>query len=530
MTHFDPAMNRRSLLKLGAAGGTAAAIASLPAPAQAASWPTAQLPASAAQFIDPSQFMSKAQLAAYGEEANALGLRATGATNTEGFIRSYAKRFAQAGLKDIKLEPVPLRQWLADSWSLEIDGQTIPDTFYVPYTRPTGAAGVTAEMVYVPLGEILDVDVPRLEQVISTVNVQGKIAVFEVPYQNLPAATFAALGYPGGVYFPPGDNRLTATYLRPWLNHIVPILDLLAQAGAAATIGIWPDLPGKWARQYTPYDAVFRPIPGLWADSIQGAHLKQLASNSATATVKLQATIKDVLTHNLIGFIPGTSDELTVLHTHTDGTNGMEENGPIGILATAQYLARLPRTSLERTVMVFLSTGHFAGGLGIRHFLQQHEADLVPRITSILTLEHLGCLEWLPTPEGNIRPTGLTELGAYFAPNSQGLVRASKAAMMQTAIAGTVSRPFLPAPTDVEQFGTPKQPIGWPGEGTYFYWYGDLLTTNFITGPYGLDHRRFGHHRNGRLRTPAHKGHGGSENDSAACFHQQTELGLPYLL
>jgi len=220
---------------------------------------------------------------------------------------------------------------------------------------------------------------------------------------------------------------------------VVQCLDALAGAGAAGTVGIWHDLPGSWARQYSPYDGVFRPIPGLWVDSVEGATLKEKAASGEVATITLQATTQDVVTHNLIGFIPGESKQLTVLHTHTDGTNGMEENGQIGILATAQYLARLPRRALGRTVMVMLSTGHFAGGVGIRHFLAQHAATLVPRITSIVTLEHLGCREFLPDEQGVPVSTGQSELG-----------------------------------------------VGWPGEGVYFWWYGSIPTSNYITGPYGL--------------------------------------------
>src|SRR6185503_17791259 len=114
--------------------------------------------------------------------------------------------------------------------------------------------------------------------------------------------------------------------------------------------------------------------------------LRGLAGNGASATVKLDAKVRNGKTHNLVGFIPGKSKELTVLHTHTDGTNGMEENGQIPIIATAQYLARLPKSTRDRTVMVLLSSGHFAGGVGIKGFLNAHANDLVPRITSLLTL------------------------------------------------------------------------------------------------------------------------------------------------
>lgn len=73
--------------------------------------------------------------------------------------------------------------------------------------------------------------------------------------------------------------------------------------------------------------------------------------------------------------IPGQSDELVVLNSHTDGTNGLEDNGPDVIVDIAQYLARLPGEALPRSVMIMLSAGHFAGGNAIKDFLHRHAGD-----------------------------------------------------------------------------------------------------------------------------------------------------------
>ncbi len=474
----DHLIDRRALLKLGGQAAVAGVIgASLASPAAFAAssrWPSRRLPASAAKVIESSQFFSTQQLAAYGAELNRLGLRATGGPTHEAYVRALAGRLRQAGLQDVRLEGVPMRRSLVTSWSITAGGHTLPHTFYAPYSKRTGPAGVTAGMVYVPFEQHAN-----LQDAIAGLNLTGKIAVFEVPYTTLPLSAFRAIAYHDGWYTAANDHRnLNGIYRRPWYNAVGQALDLLAQAGAAGTIGIWPDLPGQWARQYTPYDAVFRPIPSLWIDRDGGARLKQLAGNGAKATIKLASTVSTVQTHNVVGFIPGRSKELTVLHTHTDGTNGMEENGQIAILAAAQYLARLPRSTRQRTIMVMLSSGHFAGGVGIKGFLARHRHDLVPKMTSILTLEHLGCIEWLPTPNGTIRPTHLPELGSYFAPPSQGLVSALEAATHRDKITTGVLKPFVDE--------GPGQRTGWPGEGTYWWLDGPVRDGNFITGPYGL--------------------------------------------
>ena len=310
--------------------------------------------ASAAREVDPSQFLSTRQLKAYGQEANALGLRATGSPKTEKYVAKLAQRLRRAGLTDVRSEPVPMMQWLADSWSLSVAGESFAHTYYMPYTRATGAAGLSGTTVYVPIAEEIakgkDLQ-SALASALAQAPVAGKVAVFDVSYITLPLTGFALLSYPTA--FDIGDRDPSGDYIRPWFNSIGPVIDALIAAGATGLVGIWPDLPGDWAQQYTPYDGIFRSVPGLWVDSTGGARAQGAGRQRRAGHDAAQRDRRKVMTHNVIGFIPGRSKELTVLHTHTDGTNGMEENGQIGILATAQYLARLPRASLDRTVMVF---------------------------------------------------------------------------------------------------------------------------------------------------------------------------------
>lgn len=467
-------LDRRTLLGLGAGLAAGALISTVPGEAHAASTtlaPRGRLTLADAKKVRSSQFIPASRLATWGKEVDDIGLRATGSPQTEMYLRMMVRRLRKAGLSDVRLEPVPMERWLATSWSITVNGRKLPSTFYMPYTQQTPVDGLTAEMVLVTAADVAAGKIP---------DVAGKIAVFEVTYGSTPIAGYALLSYPGAFYMPDGPRG--GSLSRPYGNNGAQMIEALTEAGAAGLIGIWPDLPGKWARQYTPYDGVFRPIPGLWVDSVEGPGLQDLAGNGATATITLQATTRRVLTHNVVGFIPGRSKELTVLHTHTDGTNGMEENGQIGIIATAQYLARLPKQALQRSVMVMLSTGHFAGGVGIKHFLDVHAHDLVPRMTSIITLEHLGTTEWQPNEAGVIRPTGRTELGSTFAPNAPALVKASIAAEKRVGIPSTVIPPYIKNMMPE----APKHTTGWPGEGVYWWLFGGIPTSNYITGPYGL--------------------------------------------
>jgi hypothetical protein len=326
----------------------------------------------------------------------------------------------------------------------------------------------------------------------------GKIAVYDVPLTPLPLLAFKALQYPGSLYDPRGELSDLDLYRRPWFNGVPDRLEQLKNLGAVGSIGIL-DLNEHWATgQYFPYDGVFREFPSLYVDRDTGAELKGRAANSV-GTIVLEADVAQVTTNNVVGFIPGMSDELTVLHTHTDGTNGLEENGQYGILAAAQYLARLPRTSIPRTIMIVLATGHFADGVGTLGFLARHLDDLVPRMTAVITVEHLGALEYLPTPDGDVRATGRYEPGIVFS-STGGALAAAAAAMLRHADAGPsgVVRPFLPnkftkptSPLYTHPELAPLQsidhpPLYFPGEGTYMYSLGNIPDSNYITGPYYL--------------------------------------------
>jgi hypothetical protein len=178
-----------------------------------------------------------------------------------------------------------------------------------------------------------------------------------------------------------------------------------------------------------------------------------------------------------MGFIPGRSSELVTLHCHTDGSNAIEDNGPGAIVAISQYLARLPRNALPRTIMILLTTGHFAGGNGSRAFRHRHADDLVKRTNAAITIEHLGLHEWDERPSGQMGPSGLYEPGAMFAPGSAALVDASYAAIRRAKTPAGVLRPLNPTAS-----GDPND-AAWPGEGQYLFANGGIPDSNFITGP-----------------------------------------------
>jgi hypothetical protein len=132
--------------------------------------------------------------------------------------------------------------------------------------------------------------------------------------------------------------------------------------------------------------------------------------------------------------------------------------------------------------MIMLSTGHFAGGLGVEQFIQRHSSDgMLERIAAVLSIEPLGATEWLPDAQGQLSPSGLGEPAALYLPDIPALIRCAQ--KLQPRIKNAPSMVLLP--TNPLGRGTANDAI-WPGEGQYFWGQARLPTINYITGPHYL--------------------------------------------
>lgn len=472
----SPEITRRRLLELGAAAVAAGVADSVLDPFVALGavprWPTARLGPAAARTVDARQFLPASQLLAWQRELDAVGLRATGTPEHERYVDRLRDRLERAGVGQVAFEPVPLRRWSVrqGSWSLAVlDGLgagRARTASYVPYSGATPAQGVTGELVaYDPANPP------------PAGSLRGKIALFDVPPAGVPFGTFTAVGYK--TYDPKGVFDPKAPYDRPWLGQqaVVDALEALGTAGAAGMVAVL-DLPADAAHgTYYPYNGRIQKVPALYVDRTVGAKLRQAAAGGSRVRLTLPAAVKQVTTRNLVGVIPGASSELMLLHSHTDGPNAIEDNGPDAIVAMSQYLARLPRGSLPRTILVLLTSGHFVGGAGVHAWIARHKAGTIRRTAGAVTLEHLGAREWMPQPTGRTKLTGRPEPGTFFCPASSPLVNASYRSLTRAKAApSSVLKPYLK---------DPKSPDGgtWPAEGNALWARAGIPTTNYITGP-----------------------------------------------
>ncbi|MGK5049347.1 PA domain protein [Janthinobacterium sp. GB4P2] len=461
------------LLRLAGAlaiAATLSACASKPGP-----WPSRALPPEAAVTVDATQFLSKKQLVDWQLDLDERYLRATGSPQHEAYIDALHERLVRAGVKQLRFEPVSFQQWSVEPgrWNLQVlDGErtgVLASVGYIPYSGVTPPSGITGRIVYLAPGARPDA------------SLAGKLVLVDLPKVALTGKFF----HQSAVHVHDPENVMgpDAPFARPFqmLGPFVTLLERLQAAGAAGVIAII-DAPASAAHGlYAPYDREVRQLPGVFVDRDMGKRLRErvLAGTAPVIKLTMDAEVRQVQTRNLIGIIPGKSEEFTVINSHTDGTNGLEDNGPNAIVDIAQYLTRLPQDSLPRSIMLMLSSGHFAGGVGIEHFLDSHKDDgLTRRIASIVTIEHLGALEWLPDSNGFLRPTGKFEPAGMFSPRTPALMDASYA-MLKHANAAPA---FVMPPTNPNGDGSPNDAV-WPGEGQYFWGLQRIPTINYITGP-----------------------------------------------
>jgi hypothetical protein len=164
------------------------------------------------------------------------------------------------------------------------------------------------------------------------------------------------------------------------------------------------------AGNFSPHHSTYRPpLPALFVGYDEGAALRERAKAGATARLVLQAEWTDCTVRAVNACLPGESDEIIILDTHTDGQNFVEENGCLTLLQLARHFASLPvGKRLRRTVVFAGWPGHMAGDLPEAQGWIESNSHIVARAVAALTIEHLGASEWEDCPHG-FRPTGRNE-------------------------------------------------------------------------------------------------------------------------
>jgi hypothetical protein len=312
-----------------------------------------------------------------------------------------ADTFKELGLENITMDPIPIKVWNANKWSLEVEGQKIP-SFFVLNTGFTNPQGVTAPLVYVGKGRAKD---------FKKVNASGKIVVADVPFPLIPMGIlFRFLKLLRGVYYISNPDYSLTLLKTQYINFVrqnfiggsthenSPDNDVYWNAfknGAKAVCLILKNQPSNSNSHYGPYDAVMKPMPGLWIGKYDGMELRKKARRNAEATLVLEGSLKDGNMKNVWGVLSGCTDEIIMVTSHHDSPfKGATEDGAgvAQVLAQAKLWARVPKEKRRRTMVFVVDAGHFYGSMGAQQFPRDHP-EIMEKVKLLITLEHLGAKE-----------------------------------------------------------------------------------------------------------------------------------------
>jgi hypothetical protein len=387
-----------------------------------------------------------------------LGPKYTGnAAHTE-FVEFLAREMSSLGL-EVARDRYMLPRWDAKRSAISVASASgassrVPVTSYFPYSGQTSPSGVTGELVYAGSS-------PKF----TLTGLQGKIVLIDFAT----ATRDWARSYQAWGINPPGETFPAS--LKPARGGVND-LSQFQKAGAVGVILAWTDVSDANAEdQYTPFSRPPQGIPGLYVGRDTGAKLKALAGSGAKATVVLEADVfPDTPTDTLIATLPGSSsDEVIIVNTHTDGPNATEENGALGILALMKYFSKIPKAERKRTIVCPLTSGHFAGPWvpSIRGVMEKHP-DLIKKAVAAVTVEHLGCLEWMDDASMNYKATGKNEWSVAITPDKamgMALVDALKGSRDRAAVVNPVNGGWLGEGGSLSRAGVPT--IGYIPQPNY---------------------------------------------------------------
>jgi len=294
------------------------------------------------------------------------GVRRPGSAADAWCERFVAERFKAFGLEEVRLEPVPVSIWEPGTATLTLeDGLTFKGS-----TVPYSAAG--------------SVEAPLVEGVAA-----GGLAMVDVDLMRLPIGR-RLTGEATTVHDPDGDFEHLVQVL-PFGPAMHQVLEPALDAGAAGFVGLLSGLGWETGDYYVPYDARRRDITAAWFSRSDAARLREaLGGRQVRGRLASGGEVRQGTSHNVLGVLPGRSDEWVVIGSHHDGpyVSAVEDaSGVALVLAQAAHWSQVPREERQHNLLFLVKAAHMAGSAGSAPFFEAH-AGLLPRTVLAIHLEH----------------------------------------------------------------------------------------------------------------------------------------------
>lgn len=365
---------------------------------------------------------SREEMLAGVEKMNGFGVRLTGSKAQLDFIRYLKDEIHGMGLETYS-DPYYFRRWEEKHSRLTVHDENGEKNIHIssafPYSGKTPEGGVTGQLQFIQ------------EKHVGFIGAKGKIAVVNVEELDFLPSTLAfhkRRAFPESADIPDKYDGPVAT---SFVNF--PFLRWARDAGCKGVVCVWRSMSDAMIEgQYLPFILMYMGIPAVWVNSTDGDRLIEDAKQGKIATLELVAeTDRHAFTESFCSIIPGEdTSECIIINTHTDGTNCIEENGPLALLPIMKYFKdKKP----ARTLVFVFVTGHFRlpsfkdiNGGGVQatsKWLASHR-DMWDgknghmKAVACVAIEHLGCKRFKDV-DGNYIQTGDVETELVYTGNKK---------------------------------------------------------------------------------------------------------------
>ncbi|HEY2398509.1 MAG TPA: hypothetical protein VGH78_05900 [Solirubrobacteraceae bacterium] len=359
---------------------------------------------------DPSALPDAATLREMNSIVAALHVRPTGSGAQNAYIKWILRQLSKVPGAAVTEQHFTINRWSHGSMELQlkVGAQTtaVPIAAPVPYAEATPGGATSAPLVQIPD-----------EEKITAANAAGRIVVRPAPAGNVPYYDFFLPVVSWAVYDPQNTIDPTQSFFGDFINYNARVADL-REAAAAGARGILfvKELPrAQLTDHYEPYEGTPWHVPAVYLGADEGKQISDAMASGQPVTARLvvHASYKLVDTPTVRASIAGLDPQRIVVDSHTDGTNAVEDNGPVAMVAMARYLAGLPVPCRPRSVEFVFPTAHFyqrlvdpyhrQGGAGVVATQLDGEYDQ-GRVSSVLVLEHLGAIDYEQMPRADGGP------------------------------------------------------------------------------------------------------------------------------
>lgn len=385
--------------------------------------------------LDETKLITSAEAKDWLTTKDNLGPSYAGSAKYDAYIAFLEQKMRALGMVDFTRYTFPYPFWETtewpdkSGWSLSSDGTAVEVASYATNSGNTGPAGVTGQMI------VYDPTLPAAQRP-TAAQMKGKIVVIKHPAyatQSTPGTgnslsdyeyrsdpeTFAGVGE----IMPTAKDAdfRNRTQLSTATTYGINVCQAAGGLAAIWVLDMSP-LAAAGARQHgTPrhYNC-----PGVLLDRNAGAKVLADAAAGKTATVTLNATVKDTRPAQLVAYLPGRNygkdnDQKLLMVTHTEGQSNVEDNGSLGILAVVSYWAKVPQAQRPRTLMVYLDNRHFVAGAEAAYPFDYMEdfPDAAHGLVGGLAMEHFGGMQFNEVGD-NYKATGWpAHTSVYTFPN-----------------------------------------------------------------------------------------------------------------